>query len=296
MSKSKNIPDNVGAKTNEGPRKRKARADVFAALNTAAAAMRRVHGLKAIGAIMFIAISLYWSSSIDASSAILYLFAFNGKVSGRMDGNVLMRNGRGRGFTVPALVRNAYTVLQRALLSSLSSGWAALTDGERDSWLNVTNVFKSDRFGQQKAVKGKSLFVERNQNLINVGEPTITSYIPSDGVGAITAADPNIAVTTGVITTLTIDVEPDPTPAGQTTLVFATAQLGAGINRPGQSAFRLIGAQAGGSASPLNVLAVYTAKYGAVAQSGTKIFFQLKPVNIETGQAGIPIQTVVTVP
>src|SRR5437016_9674634 len=50
----------------------------------------------------------------------LYIFGFDGKVSGRMDANVLMRNGRGRGFRVPSLVRNAYTTAVRASLSTFS--------------------------------------------------------------------------------------------------------------------------------------------------------------------------------
>jgi hypothetical protein len=230
-----------------------------------------------------------------AGECMLYIFANNGKLSGRADGNVYMRNGRVRGFIVPRLVQNGYTTLQRSLFAQFSSGWSALTQSEQDSWINVDNVFKSNRFGQSKNVRGKELFIERNVNLVMIGIAPINSYVMSEGVAGITGLDSAGATTTGALTTLSLIFSPTPTSAGVSHLIFATPVLGAGINRPKQSSFRLIPFIMGsGSASPQNILTDYTTKFGSVASTGQKIGIKVVPIDENTGQAGIPIVQVIT--
>src|SRR5262245_32873673 len=81
------------------------------------------------------------------SLCMLYLWANNGKMSGRADGNVYMRNGRTRGFRVPSLVRNAYTSLVRSIFTGFSQAFSNLTSDQILSWDNFSYV-KSNRFAQ----------------------------------------------------------------------------------------------------------------------------------------------------
>jgi len=145
-----------------------------------------------------------------ASTAMLYLLANNGKLSGRADGNVYMRNGHMRGFIVPRLVQNGYTTLQRTLFAQMSSAWSTLSQSDQDSWNNVANVFKSNRFGQSIPVSGKQLFIMRNVNLIMIGSAPISTYISAERVNGVTGIDPSGATTAGVITALSLAFNPSP--------------------------------------------------------------------------------------
>lgn len=216
-------------------------------------------------------------------TAQLYMLANDGKLSGRSDGNVYMRNGRIRKMTVPSLVQNTFTQTQRSSLSSLSSSWNALTQDQMNTWNNASGFFASDRFGRPVAIKGKTLYVRLNQNRFNIGlGPILAAPLPT--------SVPGITDITAVIddsgNTFILTFTPDPTDVTVTHLVFATAQMSAGTFRPSASKYKLITTIAGGSASPVDINTEYVARLGAPV-TGNKIFFKTVPVKIATGQAGI---------
>lgn len=208
----------------------------------------------------------------------LYLFADNGKKSGRTGGNVYMRNGRTRGFRVPALVRNAYTSIARTTLATFSSMWNTLTESERLSWLTSAGAIVSDRFAQPVLIKGKNLFVQLNANLFYAGQPPITDAPFIAGVSGLSSL--TAAIADGGAKT--ISYTPTPTLAGQTGLVFATGAKNAGVYRPSQSAFRLIGVIPPGTAAPFDINAMYVAKFGEPA-TGQRVFIQVKMVANDSG-------------
>lgn len=217
--------------------------------------------------------------------AMLYQIADNGLKSGRASGNVYMRNGRVRKMVVPSLVQNGYTTPVRSLLSQLSSAWNALTQAERDSWINSSSFFRSNRFGTSFSLKGKQLYVALNANLVNTGvAPVNECPLPADvpGITELTITADDSA------NTLSLAFTPDPTDANVNHLVYATAPLSAGVNRPSSSAFRLIQLIGTAEVSPVNASASYIAKFGAFP-TGSKIFVKLIPVNATTGQAGAAI-------
>lgn len=229
-----------------------------------------------------------WASGGALTLSALYLFANDGKISGRQSGSVKTRNGVERMFVVPRLVQNAYTSFARVLLSTYSSAWAALTQDQRDSWINVDNVFTSNRFGVQIPIRGKALFVQRNSNLtLAATGTTLDTYVPSEGVASSILTDATVSTTAGAITTAELVFAPSPTAATVEHLVFATAVQNAGISRPKASAYRLIGQMPNGSATPFDVLALYTAKYGTAAVIGQKVGFKITPIDNTTGQAGV---------
>lgn len=262
---------------------------MLAHLNKVAKAFRpAMKGTNIILLLLITIAALLFPLAMGVKGAMLYLIADNGKKSGRADGNVYMRNGRVRGFVVPSLVQNGYTTAVRALLSMLSQGWNALTDSDRASWLSIDWLFRSNRFGVPKLVKGKEAYVMLNTNLTNIGGTLITVAPPSsDGVPGITGLDPTADQSSN-----TVDVvfSPSPTDATVDHLVFATTALRAGISRPKASAFRLITTIAGGTASPVNIAADYNTKYGQgwqdAAYLGAKIWIKVVPINNTTGVSG----------
>lgn len=234
----------------------------------------------ALFALCIIGLCVAWHAGA-VSTAMLYLIADNGKKSGRASGNVYMRNGRIRGFVVPALVQNTYTQTQRVQLGLLSAGWSALTPAEQLSWNNLSGLFRSNRFGIPVEIKGKAAYVLCNMNLFNVGAAPITTAPVLVEVASITDATLTATAAGGIIS---IAYTPTPTSPDMDHLVFATSPQRAGIYRPSESKYRLIGVLANTSASPQLFTTEYSAKFGAFA-AGQKIFIKLVGINNNTGQA-----------
>lgn len=241
-----------------------------------------------IGLLILLALVTAWQfTSIwgIAKLAGLYIYADNGKKSGRWDGNVYMRDGRTRGFTVPSLVQNGYTTAQRAILSAVSSSWNGLTQAQMETWINAEGFSRSNRLGQTFALKGKNLYTAFNANLVMIGGAPIQAAPLSQAIDGIT----NLVVTTtaagGIVS---MAFTPTPTDALVDHLVFATTQMSAGRFRPSSSSFRLIGTIPGATASPAVLTAEYALKFGALV-AGRKVFFKLVPVHNISGQAGAAI-------
>lgn len=252
------------------------------------AAADKKRGLIAVLCLIAFVVSYHLSHAAGASEAVLYLFADNGKKSGRQDGNVYMRNGRSRGFKVPALVRNAYTAIARNNVTSFSAGWGLLTEAQRIAWNNFSYT-NSDRFGRPITISGKQAYVGLNTNLINAGQVAIVT--PPVTLAGITTLY-NLDLTASAVgDTLAMTFLPTPTLAGTTVLVFGTAPQKPGISRPSQSKYRLIGTLPAATASPAALATMYKAKYGATAISanlGAKVFLYNIVVQNTTGEASAP--------
>ena len=92
---------------------------------------------------------------------------------------------------------------------------------------------------------------------------------------------------------LSIAYTTSPLAAGVKLAVFATKQVSQGVFRPSPKAYSLIQVTAAAAASPIDVLATYTAKFGAQV-SGRKIFFKLVPFS-STGVNGPSFETSQTI-
>lgn len=217
---------------------------------------------------------------------MLYSLANNGKLSGRADGNVYMRNGRIRAFKVPALVLNAATAAVKSRLGQNSSDWNSLDDSERATWNNASGYSTTDRFGNSVPLKGKNLFVSLNNNLLAVGVPSISECpLPElvDGILTLTPSDFDVSVGT-----LTLSFTGTPTNADVKHLLFATAPQSAGTSRPGKSKFKVIAIISGTTASPYNAAADYITVFGT-PPVGAKIFYKTTPILTTTGQSGVSV-------
>lgn len=265
--------------------KKVAKKSVFTILQESAEQLKAKGGqrrmLIGLSLLTLSVIAFFTLPVVGISTAMLYLIADNGKKSGRADGNVYMRNGRIRGFKVPAYVSNAYTSIARTNLSGLSSAWNALTDAQRSSWINVDFIFKSNRFGQPVAVRGKELFVSCNTNLLNAGQAIISTFITDAVSIALTSFSGSGATGAG---TMLINFTATPLPAGMNLLLYATAPQRAGIYRPSQSKYRLIDALPPATASGASIQAAYLAKFGQPV-AGDKVFIRAVIVNSLNGRA-----------
>ena len=241
--------------------------------------------LFSITALVLAAVSLFDSPEMGLSLGMLYSLANDGKLSGRADGNVYMRNGRIRGMKVPRLVQNNATQRVRSAFGTFSSAWRALTQTQQNSWIDARGFFTTDRFGRTVELTGKALYNMLNQNLFLAGSSPISTAPAPDAVAGITSLG---ATFTLGPTAASLTFTPSPTDANTTLLVEATSPQGSGINRPGRGAFRSIGILDPATASPASVTSLYTARFNTPV-SGQKVFFRVTAINNTTGQAAAPV-------
>jgi len=99
--------------------------------------------------------------------------------SGKLGGTVAARNRSGAYLRNKVTPINPSTTAQqnaRGVLGSLSTQWSQLTEAQRLSFNNaVADFAKTDIFGDIRNPSGINLFVKLNSNLINTGQPQITS-------------------------------------------------------------------------------------------------------------------------
>jgi hypothetical protein len=217
---------------------------------------------------------------------MLYLLANNGLLSGRASGNVYQRNGRLRGFKVPALVQNGYTAAARTRFGQNSSDWNSLSDDERYTWNNMSGYSTTDRFGRTIPLVGKQLFVSLNNNLAAVGISTMSEApMPAlvDQILTLAVSDFDLSDTE-----LALGFTPTPTAATVKHILFATAPQSAGTSKPNKSKYRQIAVIPGATATGVDYGAEYVSKFG-YPPLGAKIFVKLIPIDTLTGNAGVPI-------
>ena len=91
--------------------------------------------------------------------------------SGKINGFVASKNRGGSYFRTKTTPSNPQSIKQqvaRAILASLSTAWAGLTENQRLSWSGaVSNFATTDIFGDLRNPSGINLFVKLNTNCIN---------------------------------------------------------------------------------------------------------------------------------
>jgi len=208
---------------------------------------------------------------------LLWQGAEGERKSGRANGVVHLANGRMRRFTNPTVVRNSYTAVIRGFFSTFSSGFKALSQTDIRAW-NAFSIATRDRLSRIIQKKGKQAYIALNSNLSITGQTNITSpplvLLPVDAV--------NITDMTATVSTGLIKINYVPNTNQGIVMIFATSIQGAGISKPSQGKFRLIGNFDGTASSPVNIATDYTAKFtGLSGSAGSKIFLQLRTINAD---------------
>jgi len=215
--------------------------------------------------------------------------------SGKAGGHVFSKNRGGSYMRTKVTPVNAQTSFQtdvRGRFTTLSQAWRGLTQAQRDAWnAAVASFARTDIFGDLRNPSGINLYQRLNNILVNCGQAALTDPPLPSAVEAVVISALTAAV---AIPAMSITFN-GPVPADTAVQVFATAPMSAGKSNV-TSRYRQIKVLPAAQASPYNLLADYTAKFGSTGEIGQKIFVKLIPVNLLTGQTGgSSVESVITV-
>ncbi len=210
---------------------------------------------------------------------------------GKIGGHVASKNRAGNYFRTKVTPVNPKTTAQttvRNRLSGLSSAWRSLTAAQRSSWNAAIGDFsKTDIFGDLRNPTGFNLYQRLNNNLLTIGESSISSPpapVAVDSFTSLSLAAEDSTVAESMTLTFAAAIAAD-----HKVKVFATAPLSAGISFV-KSEFRLIATIDSTDTSPYNLLAEYQTKFGSTGSAGQKIFVKVEQVESATGIAGIGLE------
>jgi hypothetical protein len=217
---------------------------------------------------------------------------------GKIGGHVASKNRAGSYFRTKVSPVNPQTGFQlgvRNRFTGLSQGWRGLTQEQRDAWNGaVSDYARTDIFGDLRQPTGFNLYQRLNNNLINVGESAISTPPLPESVGEVVAT--GLTAEDGTVAESLSLTLAGAVPANTAVKVYATAPQSAGRSFV-KSQYRQIDVLNTGSASPVDLLSAYQAKFGSTGSAGQKIFVKLEAVNTNTGQVGTPseVSAIVTV-
>jgi hypothetical protein len=169
----------------------------------------------------------------------------------------------------------------RANLALFSGMWKGLTATQRAGWAGLAaGIVLKDTLGNSYTPTGSQLFVGCNRNLSDITATAITTA-PSS-VPNFPQLTPLALTATSVTPAMALATALAASPTGFTFLVKATAQLSPGISYVGQSKYRIIGSFAATTFASMNLLATYTARWGAL-RSGQKVQIAVSLIQIVSG-------------
>lgn len=212
----------------------------------------------------------------------------------KVNGHVLSKNRYGSYIRTKVTPVNPQTDAQQAARNNLatwSQNWRSLAESDRQSWIDAAPNFPfTDIFGNIKFLSGQALYVKLNTNIANVSGTAIDTAPAPVGLPAIDS----IALTASSgpsVLSLAYSI-PDAN-ADSVLVVEATPNV-----TPGKSfvknLFRYTTQVLSTTASPLVMTTAWTALFGDTV-AFQKVFIRARIVNKETGQSGIPLQTVAIV-
>lgn len=209
--------------------------------------------------------------------------------SGSIAGTTFSKNRNGqyaRSRAIPVNPNTAAQGLVRARFGDNAQGWRTLTAAQRAGWASLgAQMTRTDSLGQSYALTGQQAYIAINNNNLDAG-----NAIVADAPALLSPAGLTSATVTTTGGTLSLAYTATPLGTGQRLFVYASPQRSVGRQFEGD--YRLIFESAAAAASPANILAAYTARFGAPVV-GNKIFFSLQVYN--GGFLSAPLTTSVTV-
>lgn len=197
--------------------------------------------------------------------------------SGSEAGTTFSRNRWGqysRRRAAPVQPRTPAQLNQRARMSTNAAAWRALTDAQRSGWGDLgLSMTRTDSLGQSYDLNGFAAYCSVNNNLLDAGDSAV-----SDAPAIVTPADLLTVTITLTNAAFSIAYTATPLAAGVRLFIRCSPQQSAGRKFNGD--YRQIAVTAAAAASPANILAAYTAKFG-VPVTGNRIF-----VSLQTAKGG----------
>jgi hypothetical protein len=179
----------------------------------------------------------------------------------------------------PVQPRTPAQLNQRALMTTNAAAWRALTDAQRAGWLSLgAMISRTDSLGQTYTLNGFAAYCSVNNNKLAAGDAVV-----SDAPAIVTPGD--LLTVTVTLTNAAFSIAYTATPLAASTRLFIYASPQASAGRKFNGDYRLVAVTAAAAASPHNLLAAYTAKFG-VPVTGNRIFLSL--VTYKGGFQGSP--------
>lgn len=206
-----------------------------------------------------------------------------GAMSGSKGGTTASHNRNGAYFrnrSIPVNPRTSAQTVVRNRISSLSSAWRSLTQGQRDQWSAVAATLpRTDALGQTYTQTGLQLFTGYNSTLLLLGESTVTDPVPVDTSPNIIEVSPTITASdTGGSRLMVVGFGGTVGASTEKVLVYATAPISQGINFVGPSQFKYV-AETPANVTSFSILTPYQALFGPLvaALEGQKVFIKCVP-------------------
>lgn len=207
---------------------------------------------------------------------------------GSAGGTVASRNTYGTYFRNKVTPINPSTVAQqlvRSFMATVAQTWRDLLQSQRDVWDQITSSYQTtDIFGDLFKYTGFNLFMKLNRNLLEIGESQITDAPAPAAVQGLLSLEIGIDIfSNDFLVTYTPVID-----ANTKVLVYATAPQSAG-KKFVKSEYRKIDVMEAADVSPFDIITEYETKFGSVGSEGGKIFLQMRPIDIATGNPGTVI-------
>jgi hypothetical protein len=182
------------------------------------------------------------------------------------------RNRYGQYFrtrATPVNPRSGFQGAVRARLSAASAGWRTLTSAQRAGWAALGLMLtRTDSLGQPYTLTGAQAYASVNNVQGAAGNAALT-----DAPALVTPEAVATLAVTLTASSFSLAYTPTPLPTGERLFVYLSPQRSAGRNY--ESDLRLTHVSAAAAASPANVLAAYTARFG-VPIVGQRIFVECR--------------------
>jgi hypothetical protein len=153
-------------------------------------------------------------------------------------------------------------------MSTNAAAWRALTDVQKAGWLSLgLQIARTDSLGQTYTLNGFAAYCSVNNNNLSAGDAAVsTAPLLTTPAALLTAT---ITLTNAAFS---IAYTATPLAAGTRLFVFVSPQKSPGVTYNGD--YRLLAVTAAAAASPADVFATYSARFGTPV-TGNKVFISL---------------------
>lgn len=177
-----------------------------------------------------------------------------------------------RNRSIPVNPRSTQQGVVRARLAANAAAWRTLTANQRAGWTDLgISINRSDALGQSYDLTGFLCYCMVNNNNVAAGNATT-----NDAPALTTPAALLTAIITLTAAAFSIAYTVTPLSAGSRLFTYVSPQRSAGVNFEGD--YRLLAISAAAAASPANVFAAYSAKFGVPVVTN-RIFLSLRVYN-----------------
>lgn len=192
--------------------------------------------------------------------------------SGSYAGVTSSRNRFGqyvRNRSTPVNPASSFQGTVRNRLSVNAAAWRALTANQRAGWTDLgLSMERTDSLGQTYTLTGFQAYCSVNNNNLAAGNAVVAD-------APVLTTPSGLATVTITLTSASMSVAYTATPLGTGIRLFSFASPQRSAGRAFEADLRLMAVSAAAAASPANILAAYSARFGAPV-TGNRIFFSFQ--------------------